>query len=204
MYPETLDTGHRVIWSKPETSRTTNLVLVLHDANSTPDTAAEHYFDLLPETTTGLAIQAGFEDTFGHRWFSSNQYTNPNFPEVLSAAHRVFDAIDEDEYGTSNYASIQLVGIGQGAAMATTLLRIRPEALTSLVVINGYVIDNPMLAAFDTPDETSGTPPVLWLGSNDHDAAATQFTRNWLTTRTRVTDAEDTSAITPFLTQNVS
>src|SRR5699024_4521287 len=105
---------------------TTNLVLVFHDANSTAETAAEHYFASLPETTTGLAIEAGFDDTFGHRWFQTDHYANPNFPEVLSAAHRFFDASDEDEFGTSRYNRRQLPASGQCASSSTTMLRVRP------------------------------------------------------------------------------
>jgi hypothetical protein len=204
MYPETLATDHRVIWSQPEHSRTTNLVLVFHDANSTAETAAEHYFASLPDTTTGLAIEAGFDDTFGHRWFQTDHYANPNFPEVLSAAHRVFDAIDEDEFGTSRYTSIQLLGIGQGAAIATTMLRVRPEAINSVVAINGYVLDNPMLAALDTTEAALKNTPVLWIGAEDQHDPSVEFTREWLTTHTRVVEAENSSAIAPFLTQNVS
>lgn len=204
MYPETLDTDHRVIWSRPEHLRTNSLVLVFHDANSTAETAAEQAFDFLPEATTGLAIQAGFDATFGHSWFTTDHYANPNFPEVLSAAHRVFDAIDDDEFGTSRYTSIQLLGLGQGAAIATTLLRVRPEAINSVAGINGYVIDNPMLAALDTTDASLQNTPVLWVGSEDQHDPSAEFTRDWLTAHTRVIEAENNSAIAPFLTQNVS
>lgn len=206
MYPETLTTGHRVIWSLPEHLRTDNLVLVFHDAGSTVETAAEHYFAYLPEATTGLAVQAGFDATFGHSWFSTNDYQHANFPEVISAAHRVFDAIDEDEYGTSNYANIQLLGVGQGAAIATALLRVRPEAINSLVGLNGYVIDNTMLGALDNSSSETSTDDtqILWITTEGAEHPSTEFTHNWLTTHTRWIDAETTSAITPFLTQNVS
>ncbi|MGO1537311.1 MAG: hypothetical protein ACTHWM_10455 [Yaniella sp.] len=206
MYPETLTTGHRVIWSLPEHLRTDNLVLVFHDAGSTVETVAEHYFAYLPEATTGLAIQAGFDATFGHSWFTTNDYQHPNFPEVISTAHRVFDAIDEDEYGTSNYASIQLLGIGQGAAVATTVLRVRPEAINSVVGLNGYVIENAMLAALDngSSETTTDIAPVLWITTENVEDESTIYTHDWLTAHTRLTEAETTSAITPFLTQNVS
>ena len=206
MYPETLTTGHRVIWSLPEHLRTDHLVLVFHDAGSTVETVEEHYFRYLPEATTGLAIQAGFDATFGNSWFTTYDHQHANFPEVISAAHRVFDAIDEDEYGTSNYASIQLLGVGQGAALATTLLRVRPEAINSLVGLDGYVIDNAMLGAFDDGDaETSTTAtPVLWISTENTNDPSAEFAHDWLTAHTRLTEAETNSGITPFLTQNVS
>lgn len=204
MYPETLTTGHRGIWSHPEDQRTTQLVLVLHDAGSTPETVAEHYFTHLPDGLTGLALQAGFAATFGHNWFTTSDHQHPSFPEVISAAHRVFDALDDDEYGTTGYTSIQAVGVGQGAALATTMLRVRPEALKSVVGVNGYVIDNPMLAALDQSADANQPKSILWIATGEADQRSADFSHHWLTTHTRVTEAETTSAITPFLLQNVS
>lgn len=206
MYPETLSSGHRVIWSLPEHLRTDHLVLVFHDAGSTIETGAEHYFGYLPAATTGLAIQAGFATTSGNSWFTTTDHEHANFPEVISAAHRVFDAIDQDEYGTSNYASIQLLGVGQGAALATTLLRVRPEAIDSIVGIGGYVIDNAMLATLDNggAEIAAETTPALWLTTSESHDPSAEFSRAWLTAHTRFIEAETTSAITPFLTQNVS
>lgn len=179
-------------------------MLILHDAGSTVETVAECYFDYLPETTTGLVIQAGFDTTFGHSWFTTRDYQNPNFPEVLSATHRVFDAIDDDEYGTSRYASIQVIGIGQGAAMATTMLRVRPEAINSVIGLNGYIIDNAMLGALGNAETATTDKPVLWIVIDEANDPSAEFTHNWLTSHTHVIEAETTSGITPFLTQNVS
>ena len=204
MYAETLATGHRAIWSLPEHLHTANLVLILHDAGSTPETVAEHYFSHLPPGTTGLALQAGFNAAFGHQWFTSQDHQYQNFPEILSAAHRVFDAIDDDEYGNTSYTNIQAIGVGQGAAIATTLLRIRPEAISGVIGLNGYIIDNPMLAALDAPENDVEPTRVLWISLGEEPHPAAEFTQTWLTTHTRVTEAKTTSAITPFLSQNVS
>lgn len=203
MYPETLSTGHRVIWSLPEQLRTTNLVLVLHDAGSTPETVAEHYFNLLPPGATGLAVQAGFPATFGHNWFTTTDPAQLNFPEIMSAAHRVFDAIDDDEYGNHPYTSIQAIGVGQGAALATTMLRVRPETLNGVIGVNGYVLEDPMLGALDNPETNTGLR-VLWVKLGARELPNAKFSAQWLTTHTRLLEAETTTSITPFLTQNVN
>jgi|SRR5690625_52415 len=204
MYPETLTTGHRGVWSHPEHLRTNQLVLVLHDAGSTPETVAEYYFPHLPADTTGLALQAGFADTFGHSWFTLTDHRHPMFPEIISAAHRVFDALDDDEYGNTIYTSVQALGVGQGAALATTMMRVRPEGLHAVIGVDGYVIDNSLLAALDQPTENVSPTPVLWVTTNGTEHPSAEFSHNWLTTHTRVTEAETTSAIAPFLQQNVS
>lgn len=199
MYPALLDTGHRAIWSHPEHLRTNRLVLFLHDADSTPETVAEQYFTYLPPKATGLALQAGFDATFGHSWFTTQDHRHANFPEVMSAAHRVFDALDDDEYGNTSYTSIHVIGVGQGAAMATTMLRIRPEALTSVVGINGYVVDNPMLAALDRPAQRDNATRVLWVDERERESASIEFSRTWLTSHTRLTATANVSDILAFL-----
>ena len=144
MYPETLATGHRAIWSLPQQQRTTKLVLIFHDAGSTPETVAEHYFCHLPTETTGLALQAGFNAAFGHNWFTSQDHQNPNFPELLSAATESLMLLT-----TTNTPLLhQHPGHRHwpGAALATTLLKYAP-VFSGVIGLNGYVIDNPMLAA---------------------------------------------------------
>ena len=199
MYPALLGTGHRAIWSHPEHLRTDQLVLLLHEADSTPETVAEQYFTYLPAHTTGLALQAGFEATSGHSWFTTQDHQHPSFPEVMSAAHRVFDALDDDEYGNTSYSSVQVIGVGQGAAMATTMMRIRPEALTSVVGVNGYVVDNPLLAALDQPTGRDDAVRILWFNERQSDSASAQFSRDWLKAHTRLTETANTSDILAFL-----
>src|SRR5699024_1618152 len=122
MYPETLHTGHHVIWSQSPNQRTTSLVVVLHDAGSQPQRAAETFFNMLPETTTKLESQGCLTAANGHSWLSTNDYHDPNVAEITAAAHRVVDASDLDDFDNPYYNSIQSSGIGIGAGMATTML----------------------------------------------------------------------------------
>src|SRR5699024_4387167 len=147
-------------------------------------------------------IHDGLTAANGQSWLSTNDYDNPNFPEIIAAAHRIFDAIDQDEFDTHDYTSIQNTGIGHGSATANTMLRSRPDAITSIVSDDGYVLDSPMLAALDTSKDTKPSTPVLWVTTEDHPGA--EFSANWLTMHTQVIDAETTSEITPFLRQKVS
>src|SRR5699024_12243978 len=101
-----------------------------------------------------------------------------------------------------NYISIHIIGICQVPASATPILRIRPDAITSIVGVDGYVLDNPMLAALDTSKDTKPSTPVLWVTTEDHPGA--EFSANWLTMHTQVIDAETTSDITPPLRPKVS
>src|SRR5690625_3893821 len=126
MYPETLTTGHRGVWSHPEHLRTNQLVLVLHDAGSTPETVAEYYFPHLPADTTAPALQAGVAASCGPGCFTLLVPPHPMFPESISAAHRVVGALDDDEHGDTTDTGVQALGVGQGAALATTMIRVRP------------------------------------------------------------------------------
>src|SRR5699024_12128171 len=116
--------------------------------------------------------------------------------------HFIVEALHEEQFGTHDYTSIRIIGVGQGAAMATTMMRIRTDAITRIVGVDGYVLDNPMLAALDTSKDTKPSTPVLWVTTEDHPGA--EFSANWLTMHTQVIDAETTSEITPFLRQKVS
>src|SRR5699024_12057220 len=89
---------------------------------------------------------------------------------------------------------------------STTLLRVRPEAINGIVGIGGYVIDNAMLATLDNggAEIAAETTPALWLTTSESHDPSAEFSRAWLTAHTRFIEAETTSAITPFLTQNVS
>ena len=61
-----------------------------------------------------------------------------------------------------------------------------------------------MLAALDESADTNQVKDILWIGTGETDQQSADFSHHWLTTHTRVTEAETTSAITPFLLQNVS
>ena len=142
---ETISSGHSVVWSRPPAERAgTDLVLVFHGYGSNEVRAARRHFPMLPERCTGLAVRGGFEidetasegpgDPGAHGWFLLDLLLQSDFAQVLAAAHRVFDVLSAEEVVAAGFRTVSVLGFSQGMAMATTVLRLRPEAFTCGVV----------------------------------------------------------------------
>lgn len=210
---ETLSTGHHVVWSRPAAERAgTDLVLVIHGYGANEVRAAQAYFSMLPEGTTGLAVRGGFEIDAGHApvaagtddrgggpggpepgawgWFLLDYFLTNDFAEVVAAAHRVFDLLDAEEVTRQGFTRVALLGHSQGMAMASTAYRLRPEAFACVVGLSGFVLSNPLLETLDSPPEGPGPRPFFW-GRDVEDLVinpdAIAYTADWLDTHTRLT-----------------
>lgn len=208
----TLDSGQSVIWSRPEDERAgTDLVLVLHGYGANELRAAQAYFPLLPDGVTGLAVRGGFEidaaattaavgpeaevaqletDPGAWGWFLLDYFLTHDFAEVIAAAHRVYDVLDSEQVQQQGFRSVSVLGHSQGMAMASTVMRLRPEAFTCVVGLSGFVLSNPLLETLDRPAEGPGPRPFFW-GRDPQDLVIHQdaiaYTAGWLDTHTRLT-----------------
>lgn len=213
MRAQTLSSGHHVVWSRPaDQRRGTDLVVVIHGYGANEVRAAQAYFGMLPEGTTGLAVRGGFEIDAGAYpvvdgvdgagsgpggpepgawgWFLLDYFLTNDFAEVVASAHRVFDLLDAGEVTGSGFRSIALLGHSQGMAMASTVYRLRPEAFACVVGLSGFVLSNPLLATLDSPPEGPGPRPFFW-GRDVEDLVinpdAISFTADWLEEHTHLT-----------------
>lgn len=209
---ETLSTGHHVVWSRPEAERHgTDLVVVIHGYGANEVRAAQAYFGMIPENTTGLAVRGGFEidaglppvadgtddrgsgpgpDPGAWGWFLLDYFLANDFAEVVAAAHRVFDVLDAEEVTRSGFRTVSVLGHSQGMAMASTVYRLRPEAFTCVVGLSGFVLSNQLLETLDNPPEGPGPRPFFW-GRDVEDLVinpdAIEYTADWLEANTRLT-----------------
>lgn len=210
---QSLSTGHQVVWSRPASQReATDLVVVIHGYGSNEVRAAQTYFAMLPESATGVAVRGGFEidataapvadgyDGVGSGpggpepgawgWFLLDYFLTNDFAEVIAAAHRVFDLLDAPEVTAHRFRSVSVLGHSQGMAMASTVVRLRPEAFAAAVGLSGFVLSNPLLATLDDPPEGPGPRPFFW-GRDPQDLVvhpdAVSFTADWLERNTLLT-----------------
>ncbi|MDY6056027.1 esterase [Micrococcus sp.] len=171
--PSRLSSGGHAVWSRPAGQRVgTDLVLVLHGYGSNEVRAARTFFPMLPERCTGLALRGGFEidssaaegpgDPGAHGWFLLDLFLQSDFAQVLAAAHRVYDALSSEDVTEGRFRTVSLLGFSQGMAMATTALRLRPEAFTCAVGLSGFAVDNELLNVLDSPAEGPGPRPFFW------------------------------------------
>lgn len=198
---ETISTGNDVVWSRPAAERAgTDLVIVLHGYGSNERRAARTFFPMLPERCTGLAVRGGFEidadaaegedDPGAHGWFLLDLLLQSDFAQVLAAAHRVFDVLGSAEVAQAGFRTVSVLGFSQGMAMATTVIRLRPEAFTCGVGLSGFAVHNELLAMLDSPAEGPGPRPFFW-GRDVEDPVihpdAVAHTRAWAEEHTRLT-----------------
>ena len=177
-----------VAWSKPEAQRSgTPLLLMLH-GYGTDESRMSAHFDALPESFTCAALRAPKDISGDYGWFLLDYFLNNDFADVITAASGV-SAWLAGEQAKFNFSSVSLLGYSQGMAMATTLLRLRPNAYTAVVGLSGFVLDNALLAAMEP---LAVRVPFYWA----RDAAdlminpeADRFTGGWLRQNTELTSA---------------
>jgi phospholipase/carboxylesterase len=173
-----------VVWSKPAGGRAGTPLLVMMHGYGTDEARMSDLFGCLPPEFTCAALRAPkvIGDDYG--WFLLDYFLTHDFADVISVTNSVFQWINSVK---AQHTSVSLLGFSQGMAMASTLLRLRPQDFRAVVGLSGFVLDNELLAmseSFDTP------PPFFWgrdkgdLVIND---AATEHTEEWLNRNTRLT-----------------
>ena len=126
-----------VRWSRPEGERTEDLLIVLHGYGANED----DLFGLvphLPEHVTVAAVRAPLPLQPGsHAWFPLSQ--DPVTGELGSTAEPVREAVEAlhawVQAVRGDFRTVSLLGFSQGMAMATSLLRLDPEAYACTVAL---------------------------------------------------------------------
>ena len=159
-----------VRWSRPEGERTEDLLIVLHGYGANED----DLFGLvphLPEHVTVAAVRAPLPLQPGsHAWFPLSQ--DPVTGELGSTAEPVREAVKAlhawVQAVRGDFRTVSLLGFSQGMAMATSLLRLDPEAYACTVALSGFVVDpeltEPRLRELFTRDDDVARvrPKVFW------------------------------------------
>lgn len=177
-----------VVWSRPEEQRGgTPLLLMLHGYGSDESRMAE-LFASLPQGFTCAAPRAPKDISGDYGWFLLDYFLNNDFAEVVASASGVLAWLDT-VMARYHFSSVSLLGYSQGMAMATTLMRLRPQSFTAGVGLSGFVLHNELLA---TMEPLEPQIPFLWA----YDPAdlvinpdATAFTQEWLTANTGLSTA---------------
>ncbi|MEZ2391988.1 alpha/beta hydrolase [bacterium RCC_150] len=166
-----------VAWSKPESARAGTPLLVMMHGYGTDEQRMVDLFPHLPAEFTCAALRGPMVIGDHYGWFLLDYFLANDFADVISASNRVFAWIDSVK---RNHSSVSLLGYSQGMAMASTLLRLRPEGFRATVGLSGFVLENDLLSlseSFDAP------PPFFW-GRDKADpvivSEAIEHTEEWL------------------------
>lgn len=173
-----------VIWSKPDPERSGTPLLVMLHGYGTDETRMAELFGSLPPGFTCAALRGPKVIGNHYGWFLLDYFLTHDFADVITATNSVFSWLEAVK---ARHSSVSLLGYSQGMAMASTLLRLRPEAFRAVVGLSGFVLDNELLAM----SESFGTRPPFFWGRDKHDVvindAATAHTEDWLARNTQLT-----------------
>ncbi|GAA1156594.1 alpha/beta hydrolase [Nesterenkonia sandarakina] len=182
-----------VAWSRePEDRAGTPLVVLLHGYGS-------HEQDLiglvpgLPADFTYASVRAPVEMEFGgYTWFDLDV-------ERLAYSSSAARAAVEDlwEWIASvkdQHSSVTLLGFSMGMAMATSLLRSRPEAFAAVVGLSGFAVDptrgEGLEDYFDDEALAAAKVPFFW-GRDQEDpiipSEHVEYTHSWATKTVKLT-----------------
>lgn len=173
-----------VVWSRPENERAGTPLLVMMHGYGTDESRMAELFGSLPPDFSCAALRGPkvIGDHYG--WFLLDYFLTHDFADVVSSTTGVLSWIDSVK---ARHSSVSLLGYSQGMAMASTLLRLRPEQFRAVVGLSGFVLDNELLAM----SESFGSRPPFFWGRDKDDVvindAATEHTEEWLHRNTQLT-----------------
>lgn len=177
-----------VLWSRPEDQRAgTPLLLMLHGYGS-DETRMVAMFKDMPGGFSCAAPRAPRDISGDRGWFLLDYFLVNDFAEVLAAATSVLAWIDT-VVAKYAFTSVSVLGFSQGMAMATTLMRLRPEQFSVGVGLSGFVLHNELLSAMEP---LAARIPFLWARDTADmviNPEATAFTADWLAANTELSDA---------------
>ena len=161
-----------VAWSRPP-QHGDDLLLMLHGFEGT-DRDLEARFPDLPESVVMASLSVPAEQDPGHAWFLDD--------------YGVSDAVDAvlDWLGTQGgFATIGVLGLSQGGAMALELLRKAPERFTYGVQLSG------ILLGLDAAPKLAELRPPVFSAHGELDEIVPKpevvATNEWLATHTDLT-----------------
>ncbi|MDY6054725.1 phospholipase [Micrococcus sp.] len=164
-----------VRWSRPEAERTEHLLVLLHGYGANED----DLFGLvpqLPDHLTVAAVRAPLTLQPGaYAWFPLTQ--DPATGELGAEPAPVREAIEGLHAWIAavrgGFRTVSLLGFSQGMAMATSLLRLDPEAYTCTVGLSGFVVDPDRQEGlgdlFSRDEEVARVRPKVFWGRGQDD-----------------------------------
>ena len=145
-----------VVWSKPEHERAGTPLLVMLHGYGTDESRMSKLFGSLPPEFSCAALRGPKDIGDHYGWFLLDYFLTHDFADVIASTNAVFAWIESVK---ARHSSVSLFGFSQGMAMASTLLRLRPEQFRAVVGLSGFVLDNELLAMSES---FTARPPFFW------------------------------------------
>ncbi|MDR2254976.1 MAG: phospholipase [Arthrobacter sp.] len=146
--------------------------------------------DLLPAQFTVASVRAPFRQGPGYTWFPLVADPAFDFSIVRNVVGRLEEWLEEMK---TKHDTIVLLGFSMGMAVATSLLRRRPDLITAVVGCSGFALDaalDPAQDFFDDAALTRHKVPLFW-GRDPQDPVITEdkveYTNHWARSHTKLT-----------------
>jgi phospholipase/carboxylesterase len=161
-----------VSWSRPPQPGD-DLLILLHGFEGT-EHDLEDRFPELPKSVVTASLRAPVEQDPGHAWFLDDY-------GVRDAVDGVLAWLDTQ----SGFATVGVLGLSQGGAMALELLRLAPERFTYAVQLSG------ILLGLDAAPKLAELRPPVFSGHGELDEIVPKpdvaATNEWLAAHTTLT-----------------
>lgn len=176
-----------VLWSKSEHERAGTPLLVLFHGYMADEADLMGLTDHLPSDFTIASVRAPQAAGPGYSWFPLSRDAGYSVDQVVASVGAVSTWLDTV---SQNHSSVSLLGFSQGMAVATSLLRHRPEDFACVVGLSGYTVPAEGHPFFRDEDTAAALPTFFW-GRDQEDqvisAEMIETTHAWLTTHTKLT-----------------
>ncbi|GHG48039.1 phospholipase [Sinomonas cellulolyticus] len=177
---------HVALWSRPEQERAGTPLIVLFHGYGSNEADLMGLAGYFPEKFTVASLRAPQVLAPGaYQWFPLMAAQDFTMDSVEAATEYVLAWIDSVR---AQHTSVTVLGFSMGMAMATSLVRRRPQDFAALVGLSGFAVD-PAAAnsgsdyAYFRDAELDGTLPMFW-GRDQADPVITpdkvEYTMGWV------------------------
>ena len=168
-----------VVWSKPESARAGTPLLVLFHGYLSNEQDLMGLVPGLPEEFTVAAVRAPVALGPGFTWFPLMHEPNFSVDKVTNAVADIWSWLDSVK---DQHSSISVLGFSMGMAVATSVMRHRPDQVAAVVGLSGFAIPADGDPFFNDEAVKAIKPPMFW-GRDQADQVITadkiEFTHAW-------------------------
>lgn len=176
-----------VAWSRPEAERAGTPLLVLFHGYLSHEKDLIGLAPMLPEEFTLASVRAPYAMGPGYTWFPLMHEPDYSTERVVQAVTDVWAWIDSVK---DQHSSVTLLGFSMGMAVATSVLRHRPNEIAAVIGLSGFAVPAEGNTFFDDGATKSAERPLFW-GRGQADTVITddkiEFTLGWAGEHTDLT-----------------
>jgi phospholipase/carboxylesterase len=175
------------LWSRPEEERDGTPLLVLLHGHLASEQDLMGVVEHLPEDFTVASLRAPLGQGAGFTWFPLTQDLDYSVEKAVDAVGQVGQWLDTVK---ARHSSVSLLGFSMGMAVASSLMRNRPEEFAAVVGLSGFVLPSDGHPFFRDQDAAARRTPFFW-GRDQEDPVISpdkiEFTHAWLNAHTDLT-----------------